>query len=162
MTNHGDELIYLDHSATSWPKADGVGEAMASAVEAGNPGRGGHRAAREASSIVDSARAALASLLGEDDPRRVVFTSGCTDSVHTAIEGVVRACERREPDDRPEIVFSAIEHNAVARGVAALVEVGARHRSSCRWMQRRGSLLKRWRRRARRRRAWCACSTRAT
>lgn len=124
MTNHGDELIYLDHSATSWPKADGVGEAMASAVEAGNPGRGGHRAAREASSIVDSARAALASLLGEDDPRRVVFTSGCTDSVHTAIEGVVRACERVEPGQTPEIVFSAIEHNAVARGVAALVEVG--------------------------------------
>lgn len=124
MTSPGEELIYLDHSATSWPKADGVGAAMASAVEAGNPGRGGHRAAREAGAIVDSTRAALASLLGEDDQRRVVFTSGCTDSVHTAIEGVVRACERTEPDSTPEIVFSAIEHNAVARGVAALASVG--------------------------------------
>ena len=124
MTSPGEELIYLDHSATSWPKADGVGEAMASAVEAGNPGRGGHRAAREAGAIVDSTRAALASLLGEDDQRRVVFTSGCTDSVHTAIEGVVRACERVELGETPQIVFSAIEHNAVARGVAALASVG--------------------------------------
>jgi selenocysteine lyase/cysteine desulfurase len=124
VTSPAEELIYLDHSATSWPKAPGVGEAMASAVEAGNPGRGGHRAAREAGAIVDATRAALASLLGEDDPRRVVFTSGCTDSVHTAIEGVVRACERAEPGETPQIVFSAIEHNAVARGVAALASVG--------------------------------------
>ena len=124
MTNEPDRLVYLDHAAASWPKAEGVGAAMAEAIESGNPGRGGHRAAREAGAIVDSTRAALAALLGEDDPKRIVFTSGCTDSVHTAIEGVVRACERTGLGERPEVIFSAAEHNAVSRSVAALEGMG--------------------------------------
>lgn len=118
------QLIYLDHAATSWPKADGVARAMAAAVDAGNPGRGGHRAARDASAVVDRTRRALADLIGERDPSRVAMTAGCTDSIHTAIVGVIQACERDEPGVIPEVVVSGVEHNAVTRTVAALDRAG--------------------------------------
>lgn len=124
MTNQSDELIYLDHAATSWPKAEGVARAMAEAVDAGNPGRGGHRAAREAGAIVEKTRSALAKLLGEADPERMAFSGGCTDSIHTAIVGAVQASEREEPGVVPEVVISGIEHNAVTRTAAALERAG--------------------------------------
>lgn len=124
MSEAEQQLIYLDHAATSWPKADGVARAMAEAVDAGNPGRGGHRAAREAAAVVDRTRAALAKLIGEEDPKRVAFTAGCTDSIHTAIVGAVQACERDEPGAVPEVVISGIEHNAVTRTIAALERAG--------------------------------------
>ncbi|MFG0292300.1 MAG: aminotransferase class V-fold PLP-dependent enzyme [Phycisphaerales bacterium JB050] len=124
MTNGSDELIYLDHAATSWPKADGVTWAMAEAVELGNPGRGGHRLSRAAAAVADRTRAALAGVLGEADPARVVFTAGCTDSIHTAIVGAVSACERDERGMVPGVVVSGVEHNAVTRTVAALERAG--------------------------------------
>ncbi len=124
MPDTEQQLIYLDHAATSWPKADGVARAMAEAVDAGNPGRGGHRAAREAAAVVDRTRAALAKLIGEEDARRVAFTAGCTDSIHTAIVGAVQACERDEPGAPAEVMISGIEHNAVTRTIAALERAG--------------------------------------
>ena len=50
--------VYLDHGATSWPKAPGVADAMVRYLdeEAGNPGRGGHRLTVAASRAVESAR----------------------------------------------------------------------------------------------------------
>lgn len=124
MTENEQPLIYLDHAATSWPKAEGVARAVAEAVDAGNPGRGGHRAARDAMAVVDRARAGLAKVIGEDEAQRIAFTAGCTDSIHTAIVGVVEACEGAEPGVIPEVVVSGIEHNAVTRTVAALARAG--------------------------------------
>ena len=71
--------IYLDHGATSYPKAPGVKEAMARFLEeeAGNPGRGGHRMTVAASRAIEGAREEVAGLLG-GDPERTVFGSGAT------------------------------------------------------------------------------------
>ena len=124
MTTDASELTYLDHAATSWPKATGVSAAVAAQVEAGNAGRGGHGPAREASAVVDHARARLAGLLGEDEPKRMVFTAGCTDSIHLAIHGVIEACTREGSEGAPEIVLSGIEHNAVSRTAIALERAG--------------------------------------
>lgn len=113
---HG--VIYLDNAATSWPKPPGVAEAMADFLthKAGNPGRGGHRLAREAGEVVEHARTALADLIRAPCPKRVVLTHGCTDSVNLAVHGVLRAALRAGPA-RPHVVVTAIEHNAVLRTV---------------------------------------------
>lgn len=87
---------------------------------AGNPGRGGHHLAREAVAVVEAARQQLAHLINACDPKRVVLTHGCTDSVNMAIHGVVRAYHRDHggfdrPCPRPHIITTTIEHNAVLR-----------------------------------------------
>jgi cysteine desulfurase family protein len=113
-------MIYLDHAATSYPKAPGVSEAMAEAltVAGGNPGRSGHRLSQAAQAVVEDARRRVAALLGAPDPSRVVFGANATDGLNQALWGLLR------PGDR--VVTSAMEHNAVARPLAALADAGVR------------------------------------
>ena len=113
-----DQLIYLDNAATSWPKPDSVGEAMVDFLthKAGNPGRGGHKLAREATQVLDQSRQRLADLVNASCPQRMILTHGCTDALNLAIHGVLRADMRtRCPSTKPHVVTTAIEHNAVLR-----------------------------------------------
>jgi cysteine desulfurase family protein len=111
-------MIYLDNAATSWPKAPGVAEAMSRFLleEAGNPGRSGHRLARTAAERVESARRALARLLGVSPPERIVFTLNATDGLNLALKGLLR------PGDH--VITSSVEHNSVTRPLRALAEQG--------------------------------------
>lgn len=101
-------MIYLDHAATSFPKAPGVIEAMTGFLQTqcGNPGRGGHRLTVEASRAIEGARTAVAALL-DADPERTLFGPGATFWLnalcHTGLQ----------PGDR--VVTSALEHNSVMR-----------------------------------------------
>lgn len=111
-------ITYLDNAATSWPKPDAVGEAMVNFLKhhAGNPGRGGHRLARDASLVLEEARNRLARLVNAPCPQRMILTHGCTDALNLAIHGVLRADMRtRCPSTKPHVVTTAIEHNAVLR-----------------------------------------------
>ena len=110
-------LIYLDNAATSWPKPPEVAGAMTRflADKAGNPGRGGHRLSRDAGDVVEHARDRLAALINAPCPRRVVLTHGCTDSLNLAIHGVLRGALRGKCADKPHVVVTTIEHNAVLR-----------------------------------------------
>jgi len=110
-------FIYLDNAATSWPKAQCVGDAMVDFLKnkAGNPGRGGHHLARAANDVVEEARFKIARLINSPSPSRVVLTHGCTDALNLAIHGVIRAAERCGCDGPVHIVTSVIEHNAVLR-----------------------------------------------
>ncbi len=101
-------VIYLDHGATSFPKAPGVTDAMRRFLdeEAGNPGRGGHRVTVAASRAIEEARARIARLLGAD-PERTLFGAGATFWLNTILAA------RLGPDDR--VVVSTLEHNAVMR-----------------------------------------------
>jgi cysteine desulfurase/selenocysteine lyase len=113
-----DALIYLDNAATSWPKPDAVGAAMVDFLthRAGNPGRGGHKLAREATQVLDDVRNKLASLVNAPCSQRMILTHGCTDALNLAIHGVLRADMRtRCPSTKPHVVTTAIEHNAVLR-----------------------------------------------
>ncbi len=107
-------MIYLDHAATSDPKPVEVVEAVAACLRDANanPGRGAHRRAVAAARLVYGARARLAVLLGVADPARLVFTSGCTDSLHLALLGLLGERSGR-------VVCSAFEHNAVWRPLRA-------------------------------------------
>jgi len=106
-------VIYLDHGATSWPKAPGVVEAVTHFLEheAGNPGRGGHRLTVAASRAIEAAREDIASLLGAD-PERTLFGPGATFWLNTVLQS------RLGPGGR--VVTSALEHNAVMRPLRQL------------------------------------------
>ena len=66
--------------------------------------------------VVEDARQAVAVLLGTR-PRQVVFTSGATESVNTAVWGAVRA--------RPgaPVVLAGVEHSSVRQASARLADI---------------------------------------
>ena len=113
-------VIYLDNAATSFPKAPGVIEAMGNfmATTAGNPGRSGHALALGAQAVVAATRRGLATLLGAPDPSRVIFTANATDALNQALWGLLAAGDR--------VITTSVEHNAVARPLVALGDIGVR------------------------------------
>lgn len=120
--------LYLDHAATSFPKAPGVAEAVARCVStsAGNPGRGGHRLAVAAAREVEEAREVAARFLG-GDPERTLVGPGATFWLNTVLSSCLG------PGDR--VVTTALEHNAVMRPLRHLarrlgVEVVTVHAAS--------------------------------
>ncbi|MFK7883028.1 MAG: aminotransferase class V-fold PLP-dependent enzyme [Phycisphaerales bacterium] len=120
------ELMYLDNAATSWPKPPEVALAMCDFLSrhAGNPGRGGHRMARDAASVVERSRSKLAEIINASSAKRVVLTHGCTDSINLAVHGVVRGAMRACSDTKPHAVMTTIEHNAVLRTLSCYAKDG--------------------------------------
>ncbi|MGD0751543.1 MAG: aminotransferase class V-fold PLP-dependent enzyme [Anaerolineales bacterium] len=113
-------MIYLDNSATSWPKPKEVIHAMSDFLEnsGGNPGRSGHRLSISAARVVYNARESIAELFHISDPQRVIFTSNITHALNLALFGLLK------PGDR--VVTSSIEHNSVMRPLRALEKEGTR------------------------------------
>ncbi|MDR6225378.1 aminotransferase class V-fold PLP-dependent enzyme [Desmospora profundinema] len=111
-------MIYLDNAASSWPKPPEVAEAMAECVNrfGANPGRGGHRLARQATEVVEETRQSLAGFFGIRDASHLFFVPSATYALNQAIQGTLR------PGDH--VVSSAWEHNAVARPLEALRQAG--------------------------------------
>ena len=112
------ETIYLDNGSTSFPKAPGVGRAMADYVDrvGVNIARGGYGAAYDAAEAVLETREALCRLFGFDRPEQVVFTGGVTAALNLLLKGLLR------PGDR--VAATSMEHNAVLRPLAQLAEEG--------------------------------------
>ncbi len=108
--------IYLDHAATSFPKAPGVVEAVSGYMtEVGaSAGRGSYREAFEAKKILDETRAVLASLFNIQKPNRLVFTLNATDALNLALKGILKSGDH--------VVTSSIEHNSISRPLLALQE----------------------------------------
>ncbi|PTM56894.1 aminotransferase class V-fold PLP-dependent enzyme [Desmospora activa] len=111
-------MIYLDNAASSWPKPPQVTEAMSQSINqyGANPGRGGHRLARQAAGMVEETRRSLANLFAVRDARHLLFAPSATYALNQAIHGTLR------PGDH--VISSAWEHNAVARPLEALRRAG--------------------------------------
>ncbi|MBR4201435.1 MAG: aminotransferase class V-fold PLP-dependent enzyme [Oscillospiraceae bacterium] len=109
--------VYFDNAATTFPKPPAVLNALRrTAAEAGgNPGRGGHMLSRRAGAIVYHARETAAALFGAE-PEHIVFTQNCTHALNLAIRGALRRGDH--------VIISSMEHNSVARPVAAMAEAG--------------------------------------
>ncbi len=75
-------------------------------------GRSAYAEAAEVEQTIVNVRKDVAGLIGTDDPRRIVFTLNGTDSLNTAIHGVLR------PGDH--VVTTVAEHNSVLRPLRAL------------------------------------------
>ncbi len=111
-------MIYLDNSATTYPKPPAVREQVQRALRdfGANPGRSGYGMSVRTSQAVYQCRERAAALLGAPGPECVVFQPSCTQALNLVIKGSVK------PGDH--VVVSDLEHNAVMRPLKALEAQG--------------------------------------
>jgi cysteine desulfurase family protein len=116
-------MIYLDNAATSCPKPHEVVEAVTQALSdvCANPSRGAYELSLQASRSLLRTRRAVADLFNIGDESRVIFTLNATHALNIAIKGLLTARRRAA---RTHVVTSSLEHNAVARPLAALAKAG--------------------------------------
>lgn len=119
------DLTYLDNNASTRPAPEAV-KAMLPYLQEffGNPSSV-HRFGQSARRAIDEARARVAALVGCGDAE-VLFTGGGTESINTAVRGLLAA---RAP--RRRIITTAVEHSATRElcqqlakeGLAEIVEL---------------------------------------
>ena len=99
---------YLDNAATSFPKPEGVTDAVVQWLGTGAAaGRGSHAGSGQAAELLTQCRSRLARFLGAPDYRQVMFTQNCTDSLNQVLLGLLK------PGDR--VIASTLDHNSVLR-----------------------------------------------
>lgn len=104
------KLIYLDNSATSFPKPDSVYDFMNTfyRTKGVSPGRSGFDAAMETEEVVNNTRKMLTKLFnGGPDHNRLTFSYNATDSLNLIINGLV--------EKGTHVVTTLLEHNSVLR-----------------------------------------------
>src|SRR5690606_12594047 len=113
------DIIYLDNNATT-PLDPRVLEAMMPYLtnQFGNASSN-HVAGVEASGAVKTARERIAQLIGAD-PSEIIFTSGATEAINTAIKGVIEGNKEKGY----HIVTVSTEHPAVL--------------DTCRYLEKKG------------------------
>ncbi len=106
-------MIYLDNSATSFPKPPKVAEAVESYMRhgGGSAGRAAHRKAREAMETATLCRIAAAKLIGAENPEEIIFIKNATEGLNTIIRGMVKR--------NSKVTVSPLEHNSVMRPLYA-------------------------------------------
>lgn len=106
--------IYLDNAATSYPKPEGVYDAVGHYLRhiGASSGRGAYRRALEADSLVYQARKYLARLFNIKDVSRIIFTANVTESLNLALKGLLR--------NGDHVITSQMEHNAMWRPLKLL------------------------------------------
>jgi len=114
---------YLDHAATT-PLRPEARDAWLAASETVGNASSTHGAGQDARRVLEEARERVAAVL-DSDPIEVVFTSGGTESINLALQGLWSA--RRDGAD--SIVLPDAEHHATMDTVAALATHGAFVRS---------------------------------
>ena len=115
------QQIYLDANATTPVLPEARRAAQAAMAEGfGNPSST-HSTGLKARAIMDAARQSARQALGVQDGR-LLFTSGATEGIQTAILSVLRdVLERRKAHDeaRPDVLlYGATEHKAVPEALA--------------------------------------------
>lgn len=107
------QRLYFDNNATTACAPEVLAAMLPWLGErCGNPSSS-HVAGEEAADALRAARASVARLLGTS-PREIVFTSGGTESIATAIGSALAATP-----SRPRVVASRIEHASVLRNLEA-------------------------------------------
>ena len=111
-------MIYLDNSATTFPKPPQVIRAVDEAMRqyGFNPGRGGYRQSLRTAQKVYEIRGRIRRFFNVFDDTGVIFTSGCTEALNMALKGVLKKGDH--------VVISSLEHNAVLRPLYKMSESG--------------------------------------
>ena len=110
-------MIYLDNAATTMKKPQCVIDAVISAMSnMGNAGRGANEASLDASRIIYDTREQISDLFNLNNPSHVAFTSNSTESLNTAIKGVL--------SEKDHAITTALEHNSVLRPLYELESKG--------------------------------------
>lgn len=110
--------IYLDHAATSFPKAPGVSERMRYYLDevSANKGRASYAPATDVLETALAARESLCRLFGFREPSHVIFTPGQTYSLNLVLKGLLK--------NGDHVLVSSLEHNAVMRPLTRLQALG--------------------------------------
>jgi len=111
------QRIYLDNTATSFPKPDAVTAAMVDfAANCGaSAGRGAYAEARACEQIVATCRQRIATLINAESPDRIVFALNCSEALAIAIRGLLNTAPAGT-----HAIATALEHNSVLRPLNAL------------------------------------------
>ena len=110
------EQIYLDYNASTPVEADVVDKMIPFFLKQyGNPSNQSHQFGWAADEAANMAREQLASLIGAT-PDEIVFTSGASEAVNTAIKGVAKAYANQGK----HIITCATEHKAVLASCESL------------------------------------------
>lgn len=113
MNEPHQKPVYLNNSATSFPKAPGVAEAVAASIEAEPPGHGRGPSERPGDAVTpDMVRSRLAKFLNAASPADIALTFNATDGLNLAIKGLM------QPGDHA--ICTALDHNSVLRPLAHL------------------------------------------
>ena len=114
-------MIYLDNAATSFPRPEAVYAEMdrVNRTLSVNAGRGGYKAAREASEIIYDTKKKLAELFHCDGKADVVLTPSVTQAFNQVLNGL-------NISENTVVYITAYEHNAIARTMESI-----RQRTSC-------------------------------
>lgn len=111
-------MIYLDNSATSYPKPQAVVQSVSEAFNrfGGNSGRGAYKMALETTEQIYFCRKKLAEMFGASSVENVVLTYNCTAALNMAIKGLAKT--------GAHFIISDLEHNAVLRPLSKLKKDG--------------------------------------
>jgi cysteine desulfurase/selenocysteine lyase len=114
------DVLYLNNSATSFPKPQAVADAVYDAV-ATIPEMTGRGEEATAKDRVLNARVKLARFLGCPIPERLIFTSNSTDAMNMAIHGLF---DSLDSGCRHHVVSTTNDHNSVLRPLNTLQSQG--------------------------------------
>lgn len=111
-------MIYLDNSATTFPKPESVYSFMCDfyRTHGVSPGRSGFDAAIETEEVVFGTRKLLTQFFNGDDPNRLTFSYNASDSLNMIIQGLVVQGDH--------VITTKLEHNSVLRPLHHLQESG--------------------------------------
>ena len=111
-------MIYLDNSATSFPKPEEVYNYTIDFYRKHgvSPGRSGFDAAIETEEIVMETRRLLMRLFNGDDPNRLTFSYNASDSLNMIIQGLAQ--------EGDHVITTMLEHNSVLRPLHHLQQDG--------------------------------------
>ena len=111
-------MIYLDNSATSFPKPECVTEAVCNSFYkfGANSGRGAYEMAIDTTEQIYKCRQKVAYFFNAENVENVIFTYNCTTALNIAIKGLAR--------DNAHFIISDLEHNAVLRPLEKLKQKG--------------------------------------
>ena len=98
-------MIYFNNAATSYPKPDGVAEAVLNSMT--DPPSNPYRENVTQKSVVSLCRERIAELCNFSNPNRVLFCSGSTEALNMAIHGLI--------SKGGHVITTQLEHNAVLR-----------------------------------------------
>ncbi len=110
--------LYFDNCATSFPKPPEVAEAMSRHLNetGGTYGRSAYPRILQSTRLVEECRDQLAVMMGTSDAGKIIFTANATAALNLMIQGI---CKKGG-----HVLTSAMEHNAVARPLEHLRQMG--------------------------------------
>lgn len=111
-------MIYLDNSATTYPKPRSVWNSASDAMKiyGANAGRGAYNMAVKTTEQIYECRKSVSNFFGAPQSENAIFTYNCTTALNMAIKGLASR--------GAHFVISDLEHNAVLRPLEALKRNG--------------------------------------